>query len=181
MTQYPSIIILLNLLSYTDESRFDSNTTSFLAIGVTSSPSQSLAQMGLSHTDILIIAVCVSAGFLLMLLVVILVTTVLLLGRRKQKRGIITSVVHLLNIIMAHLHFQVMPQSQIIFLLMIILFTLQWRKLIWTRTVLMKWFIWELTCICIKQDMHRTHCSTSIHVYCHKKHRSDSFIAHRAH
>ena len=46
-----------------------------------------------------------------------------------------------------HLHFQLVSQSQIIFLLMIILFTLQWRKLIWTRTVLMKWFIWKLTWI----------------------------------
>ena len=44
--------------------------------------------MGLSHTNVLIIAVCFSAGFLLLLLFVILVTTVLLLGvRRKQKRG----------------------------------------------------------------------------------------------
>ena len=48
--------------------------------------------MGLSHTNVFIIAVCVSAGFLLLLLFVILVTTVLLLGiRRKQKRGIIST------------------------------------------------------------------------------------------
>ena len=45
--------------------------------------------MGLTNRYILIIAVCVSVGFLLMLLVVILVTTVLLLERHKQKRGII--------------------------------------------------------------------------------------------
>ena len=48
--------------------------------------------MGHSHTNILIIAVCVCAVFLLILLVVILVTTVLLFGRWKQKRGIIITV-----------------------------------------------------------------------------------------
>ena len=79
-----SIIILLDLLSV-------SNTASFL--GVTSSPSQSTAQMGLSHTNVLIITACFSVGGFLMLLVVILVTTVLLLGTSKQKRGIITTVV----------------------------------------------------------------------------------------
>ena len=83
-----SIIIL-----FTDESRSVlSNATSFL--GVIPSPSQSTAQTRHSHTNVFITAVCASAGFLLMLLVVILVTTVLLLGRQKQKRGIITFVLH---------------------------------------------------------------------------------------
>ena len=112
----------------TAESRSDSHITSFLC--VTPSPSQSTVEP--SHTNnaiVLIIAVCVSAGFLLILLVIILVTTVLLLKRviNKQKRGIITSVVYLIFIVLnyLHLHFQMMPQSQIIFLLMIILFTSQ--------------------------------------------------------
>ena len=40
-----------------------------------------------------------------MLLVVILVTTVLLFGRRKQKRGIITSVIHIIVVeLCIHLH-----------------------------------------------------------------------------
>ena len=112
----------------TAESRSDSHITSF-----TPSTSQSSVGPTHGHTNnaiVLITAVCVSAGFLLLLLVIILVTTVLLLKRviNKQKSGIITSVE--LDIIFSaelciHLHFQLVPQSQIIFLLMIILFTLQ--------------------------------------------------------
>ena len=93
MVPYSVYCLLAILYNYypTAESRTVFNTTSFL--GVTSSPSQT--SMGLNHTNVLIIAICVSAGFLLMLLVVILVTTVLLFGRHsKQKRGIITTVVH---------------------------------------------------------------------------------------
>ena len=117
-------IILLNLS--TDESRTVSNATSFLV--VIPSPSQSTSQTGHSHTNVFITAVCISVGFLLMLLVVILVTTVLLLGKQKQKRGKITSVLYmvlLLNYVYICMHFQMMPQSQIIFLLMTILSTLQ--------------------------------------------------------
>ena len=105
----------VNCLAYysTAESRSISNTNSFLD-GVIPSSSQSITQMGLSNTDILIIVVCVSAGFLLILLVVILliillITTVLLLGRLKQKRGtIISSVVH--AIILLNMIFTLIPR-----------------------------------------------------------------------
>ena len=95
----------LSIVHYsTAESRFVSNTTLFL--GVVPSPLQSTAQIGHSHTNVIIIAVCVSTGFLLILLVVILVTTVLLLGRRKQKRGTYTSLYMLLLLNCAYiLHF----------------------------------------------------------------------------
>ena len=84
--------ILLNLYYSTAKSRSDSNTTSFLSV-IPSTSQSSTAQVGLAHTNVLIIAVGVSAGFLLILLVVILVTTtVLLLRRHEQKRGIITTV-----------------------------------------------------------------------------------------
>ena len=95
-----------------------------------------------------IIAFCVSGGFFLML--VILVTTVLLLLSRRlqQNRGTYSSYLKLLtaelplNYLELHVP-QMMSQSQIIFLLMITLFTSPWRELIWTRTVLMRRFIWD--------------------------------------
>ena len=88
-----------------------------------------------------IIAFCVSGGFFLML-VVLVTTALLLLSRRlQQNRGTYSSYLKVLTVELP----QMMSQSQIIFLLMITLLTLPWRELIWTRTLLMRQFIWDFT------------------------------------